>query len=105
MPADCPVSPHPCASTRKRTWPNSTGCAFCAVTSRTTPATSDSISFMIFIASMMQTTCPTFTREPTFTYGWAAGSGDWRSEEHSSELQSPVHLVCRLLLEKKKKED
>src|SRR5438876_6440638 len=24
-----------------------------------------------------------------------------RSEEHTSELQSPVHLVCRLLLEKK----
>src|SRR5690348_18021880 len=28
---------------------------------------------------------------------------DSRSEEHTSELQSPVHLVCRLLLEKKKK--
>src|SRR5258708_18654351 len=28
-----------------------------------------------------------------------------RSEEHTSELQSPDHLVCRLLLEKKKKED
>src|SRR5438876_5208685 len=28
-----------------------------------------------------------------------------RSEEHTSELQSPVHLVCRLLLEKKKKEN
>src|SRR5438876_9241867 len=28
-----------------------------------------------------------------------------RSEEHTSELQSPVHLVCRLLLEKKKKND
>src|SRR5690348_18510356 len=28
---------------------------------------------------------------------------DRRSEEHTSELQSPVHLVCRLLLEKKKK--
>src|SRR5438876_8735377 len=27
---------------------------------------------------------------------------DQRSEEHTSELQSPVHLVCRLLLEKKK---
>src|SRR5438876_8522880 len=27
---------------------------------------------------------------------------DERSEEHTSELQSPVHLVCRLLLEKKK---
>src|SRR6266581_8666050 len=28
-----------------------------------------------------------------------------RSEEHTSELHSPVHLVCRLLLEKKKKRD
>src|SRR5258708_26468400 len=27
---------------------------------------------------------------------------DCRSEEHTSELQSPDHLVCRLLLEKKK---
>src|SRR5690348_18159237 len=27
-----------------------------------------------------------------------------RSEEHTSELQSPDHIVCRLLLEKKKKE-
>src|SRR3989454_7939564 len=39
-----------------------------------------------------------------------AGSGlgallvfDQRSEEHTSELQSPCNLVCRLLLEKKKK--
>src|SRR5260363_388565 len=30
--------------------------------------------------------------------------GAHRSEEHTSELQSPDHLVCRLLLEKKKKE-
>src|SRR5690348_17953370 len=30
------------------------------------------------------------------------GSSAARSEEHTSELQSPVHLVCRLLLEKKK---
>src|SRR5258708_12404469 len=29
--------------------------------------------------------------------------GSRRSEEHTSELQSPDHLVCRLLLEKKKK--
>src|SRR4051794_41721258 len=28
-----------------------------------------------------------------------------RAEEHTSELQSPVHLVCRLLLEKKKKKN
>src|SRR5258708_30354446 len=30
-------------------------------------------------------------------------SSENRSEEHTSELQSPDHLVCRLLLEKKKK--
>src|SRR5256885_3375385 len=30
-------------------------------------------------------------------------SGKLRSEEHTSELQSPCNLVCRLLLEKKKK--
>src|SRR2546429_2277606 len=29
--------------------------------------------------------------------------GAYRSEEHTSELQSRLHLVCRLLLEKKKK--
>src|SRR3712207_8045203 len=32
-------------------------------------------------------------------------SGDLRSEEHTSELQSRQYLVCRLLLEKKKKID
>src|SRR5256884_1531866 len=31
-----------------------------------------------------------------------AGLGRYRSEEHTSELQSRLHLVCRLLLEKKK---
>src|SRR2546422_6355382 len=31
-------------------------------------------------------------------------SPSWRSEEHTSELQSRLHLVCRLLLEKKKKQ-
>src|SRR5689334_24011879 len=33
------------------------------------------------------------------THSWK----DYRSEEHTSELQSQFHLVCRLLLEKKKK--
>src|SRR5258708_10697020 len=33
----------------------------------------------------------------------AAGLPRFRSEEHTSELQSPDHLVCRLLLEKKNK--
>src|SRR5256884_2877274 len=34
-----------------------------------------------------------------------AGSAEVRSEEHTSELQSRLHLVCRLLLEKKKKHE
>src|SRR5256885_16386453 len=33
---------------------------------------------------------------------WEARAGAGRSEEHTSELQSPCNLVCRLLLEKKK---
>src|SRR5438552_6868597 len=35
--------------------------------------------------------------------GKRTSSPEMRSEEHTSELQSPDHLVCRLLLEKKKK--
>src|SRR2546426_4747577 len=62
-------------------------------------------------------------REPVFTwllradeqvrtlqgaYGWVVQAHEaflrsLRSEEHTSELQSPCNLVCRLLLEKKKK--
>src|ERR1035441_10738987 len=41
-------------------------------------------------------------------FGWMASSAPitaMRSEEHTSELQSLRHLVCRLLLEKKKKHD
>src|SRR5256885_5013609 len=33
---------------------------------------------------------------------WRFCEGCYRSEEHTSELQSPCNLVCRLLLEKKK---
>src|SRR5258708_26534891 len=40
----------------------------------------------------------------TFPRGPAPGTDQpRRSEEHTSELQSPDHLVCRLLLEKKKR--
>src|SRR5215467_15994929 len=38
-----------------------------------------------------------------FSYGTRGSRGASRSEEHTSELQSPCNLVCRLLLEKKKK--
>src|SRR2546429_2709290 len=35
---------------------------------------------------------------------WSGPFSVFRSEEHTSELQSRLHLVCRLLLEKKKKQ-
>src|SRR6266487_5263920 len=38
---------------------------------------------------------------PLELYPFVPGHRRERSEEHTSELQSPVHLVCRLLLEKK----
>src|SRR5258708_40339376 len=40
--------------------------------------------------------------EPPWGGTGTFGKGPLRSEEHTSELQSPDHLVCRLLLEKKK---
>src|SRR2546426_7804835 len=40
---------------------------------------------------------------PIANQGQRRLSGNVRSEEHTSELQSPCNLVCRLLLEKKKK--
>src|SRR5258708_24444241 len=43
-----------------------------------------------------------FTTELSRTAPETRVAYDVRSEEHTSELQSPDHLVCRLLLEKKK---
>src|SRR2546422_1374431 len=41
----------------------------------------------------------------THCHGLWFDAGEARSEEHTSELQSRLHLVCRLLLEKKKNTD
>src|SRR5258708_28782761 len=51
------------------------------------------------IAASVSTAC---TSSPAWEPTWRE-SRPSRSEEHTSELQSPDHLVCRLLLEKKKK--
>src|SRR5256885_10797557 len=62
------------------------------------------LAWVAFTASMLASLTATarfmfpnvlFEPPPTFKAG--------RSEEHTSELQSPCNLVCRLLLEKKKK--
>src|SRR4051794_41723979 len=60
--------------------------------------------------AILTTSSPSLS--PFFRVSWPAptvedgpGRARDRSEEHTSELQSPVHLVCRLLLEKKKKKE
>src|SRR2546426_6140921 len=45
---------------------------------------------------------PPLLRNPNARRSQSAALLDTRSEEHTSELQSPCNLVCRLLLEKKK---
>src|SRR2546430_1378264 len=47
----------------------------------------------MFVAGTKSVTCPTVS---------SVCAPLWRSEEHTSELQSQSNLVCRLLLEKKK---
>src|SRR5258708_25923616 len=46
-----------------------------------------------------------FAPRPQASINCSGRSCPRRSEEHTSELQSPDHLVCRLLLEKKKDDD
>src|SRR5256885_5588602 len=50
-------------------------------------------------------TTSTPTTDGERVYVFFGKTGVVRSEEHTSELQSPCNLVCRLLLEKKKKTD
>src|SRR3989454_8749584 len=44
-----------------------------------------------------------FLQDPSLSGTVTKEEVEYRSEEHTSELQSPCNLVCRLLLEKKKK--
>src|SRR5258708_10220422 len=68
-------------------------------------------SVIIMGAIDARNTQPGFVQQYVTTYcmrrllnsGVDVMEGLLRSEEHTSELQSPDHLVCRLLLEKKKK--
>src|SRR5690625_6885478 len=67
----------------------------------------DKINYLNTILYTNDAVAIVFSDEPNVTYyGEYAGTPGWeekRSEEHTSELQSRGHLVCRLLLEKKKK--
>src|SRR5258705_7630979 len=57
------------------------------------PSHPEVITRWCFMPHCRSSGCPPLTYRPSF-----------RSEEHTSELQSLRHLVCRLLLEKKKNE-
>src|SRR5258708_24542142 len=56
----------------------------------------------LFRSSRVTSARSGYTRVTWPTTPFSSSTGE-RSEEHTSELQSPDHLVCRLLLEKKKK--
>src|SRR5438552_12855753 len=66
------------------------------------PATTEIYTLSLHDAlpiSLVARISPPWSRSSTAWRSWSPT----RSEEHTSELQSPDHLVCRLLLEKKKK--
>src|SRR3989449_4292320 len=63
----------------------------------------DDVGKMLYLADYLEPGRP-FDREAHRALAARVpGERDARSEEHTSELQSRLHLVCRLLLEKKKK--
>src|SRR5690625_5761230 len=79
------------------------------------PGTTTALTFgctlrpLIILAACSKSANREFVHEPIKTcsigivFIGVSGSKPMRSEEHTSELQSRGHLVCRLLLEKKKK--
>src|SRR2546430_10787300 len=69
------------------------------------PPTVTVFAFTVYVTSELPvTTGLTFAQVSAREY-YACGVTTARSEEHTSELQSQSNLVCRLLLEKKKKEN
>src|SRR2546422_2119349 len=63
------------------------------------PSSKASSRPVVTIPLTVSSGCESIVVPPIFT------PRDARSEEHTSELQSRLHLVCRLLLEKKKKKE
>src|SRR5688572_32632033 len=53
--------------------------------------------------TLFRSDCIDHQDDTTVELAWGYGPQPGRSEEHTSELQSQSNLVCRLLLEKKKK--
>src|SRR2546429_6044857 len=58
----------------------------------------------LFRSALRRADSPPNDVHPAFFPNRLTHASPFRSEEHTSELQSRLHLVCRLLLEKKKKQ-
>src|SRR5437762_10678733 len=61
-------------------------------------------SFASFFSRATRAFCDSASRTDCSSSCADVSRSTTRSEEHTSELQSPMYLVCRLLLEKKKKQ-
>src|SRR5437870_7766693 len=66
------------------------------------PPTSTLFPYTTLFRSCQATQAGPARRHRADSWTWTIMPGSERSEEHTSELQSRGHLVCRLLLEKKK---
>src|SRR5437867_10019263 len=82
---------------------SSTGSRMAPVGVTATPPTMGWNSWNAFGCHGLTETLVRETADAMVNGGLLAAGYDTRSEEHTSELQSPYDLVCRLLLEKKKK--
>src|SRR5690348_18210401 len=67
----------------------------------TVAASSSSACTVAVSEDGISSSAETRSSTPSYRATTISGPKHSRSEEHTSELQSPVHLVCRLLLEKK----
>src|SRR5260370_5463400 len=77
--------------------------ATCAISWAMTPASSDSESAFSMRPELTKKNPPGRAKALTSSESSTLMVNGTRSEEHTSELQSHLNLVCRLLLEKKKK--
>src|SRR2546426_7588118 len=92
-------------------WPATGGRRPCSIRWRATRSAATrhcSVSWASIHAASWAGSASGFNLAPAATWRicrWCSSHPVHRSEEHTSELQSPCNLVCRLLLEKKKKNE
>src|SRR5439155_8212505 len=102
VPLGAPANTTPTAAFTNLPNPATVGQAVALNASQSSTA-ADGVPIVNYFWSFGDGTPNVGTSSPTTSHSYAAaGQFNIRSEEHTSELQSRGHLVCRLLLEKKK---